>query len=366
MYIWRVFVFKFFRNQQEKAIGADIDGLSVSLLELSPESENFRLNAYSRGIFPSQQVALEQRDDLDDSDLDKYGAYLKGLLKKANFSAKNVISAVPASSIITKQLVMDASLNEEEMETQIVLEAEQIIPYPIDEVTFDFEVIGKNESEDKVDVLLVACRKQTVDDHESILCISGLNPTVIDVVTYAMERAYTLIEPTLNLPEDSASVALVNIGESSITLNILRNGQSAYVRSFPFGVRQLADSLCQKLQCSLHEAIEYCLSHRLPSGQTFENMGAEFYVQATRQINRLLEQYYSSKHAPIVDHIVLSGILPEIALLQKKISGVFGVECSIANPFEGMTVAECINSEQLNNIAPALFVACGLAMRMPL
>lgn len=350
-----------FGKQQQTVIGADVDSLSASLLELTQEGANFRLNAYERVALPQKEMSSDEASSDEDIDIEAQSACLAKLIKKGKFVSRSAISAVPASSVITKRLVMEASLSEDEMESQVVLEAEQVVPYPIDEVALDFEILGENTSDDeKVDVLLVACRKQTIDDKENILSLAGLQPQAVDVVTYAMERAYPLISAQLKLPAEH-SVALVHIGDLFTTLNILKNGNIAYVRSFPFGVRQLADYFCQKTKCTLPEAFEYCSKQTTPSYEG--DLMSEFFVKVSRQINRLLEQYYSAEHAPLVDHVFLSGGLPSMSMLQKVIGELVNARCTLANPFADMKLASAVNREQLNKIAPALFIACGLAMR---
>lgn len=355
-------MFGLFRKRQRSIVGADIDSLSASLLELSPEGSTFKLKAYGIGSLAQKEVSGDEQAAQEGLDFEAQGNSLAKLLKAGKFFSRNVISAVPASSVITKHLVMDASLNNEEMESQVVLEAEQVIPYPIEEVAMDFEVLGEHaQDEGKVNVLLVACRKQTVDDRESVLTLAGLSPQAIDVVSYAMERAYSLVQPQLTLPEKGASVALVHVGDLFTTLNILRNNRSVYVRSSPFGLRQMADQLSQKMQCSLQEALNKCL--KPDSLGSDAKLVADFYSQAANQVNRLMEQYYSAEHAPIVDHIILSGRFADISVLQQKVEELASVKCTLANPFADMRIASSVNKDQLDQYAPALFVACGLAMR---
>ncbi|MCY4330804.1 MAG: type IV pilus assembly protein PilM [Endozoicomonadaceae bacterium] len=218
-----------FRKRQNTMLGVDIDSLSLSLLELTSEGDTFRVEAYAREVLPQSGQITKNTKTEDTVDIEAQSQCLEQMIKKGKFSTKKAVSAVSSSNIITKQLIMDGSLNDEEIENQIILEAERIIPYSIEEVSIDFDVLGKNENDDtKINVLLVACRRQIVDERESLLNLAGLKPQIIDVTTYAMERAYPLIASQLQLKKADSRVALVHIGDLFITLNVLQNGDSIW------------------------------------------------------------------------------------------------------------------------------------------
>ncbi len=362
MYLWRYCVFGLFQKVRSSLIGVDINMFSANLIELGYQGDSLFLKAFKRAPMPQKQTTAEDQSNEDMLDTEAYGEALNRLLKKNKFSSKHAVSAVPTSSIITRKLIVDASLKDEDMETEVILEAEQVIPYPIDEVALDFEVVGENSKDpEKVDIMLVACRKQTVDDREGVLAVSGLKAEAIDVVSYAMERAFPLVQQQLSLPEDNNHIALINIGDTFTTLNIIKNNESVYVRSSPSGFKQMVELMSQKNKTSFQQALEFYTSLEITESK--HTIGKEQALQATRQLNQMLEQYYSSEHAPVVNHIVLSGGIPGLDELSKKISTLVNIQCSLANPFVNMELASSINQQQLNKSAPAFFVACGLAMR---
>lgn len=356
-------MFSSFHKRQDTMLGVDIDSLSLSLLELASDGNTFCLRAYAREMLPQNEQTTKSAETEDAIDIEIQSQCLERLIKKGKFSTKKAVSAVSSSNIITKHLVMDESLDETEIENQIILEAERIIPYSIDDVAIDFEVLGKNNTDDtKVDVLLVACRRQMVDDREHLLTLSGLQPQVIDVTTYAMERAYPLIAPQLPLRETDNVVALIHIGDQFTTLNVLKDGNSIHVGSHPFGGRQLVDRLCQREGRSFNEALTHYVQQKFPSASD-KKILTTFHAQCTGYINRLLEHFYSTQHVSLVDHVVLSGSIASMELLQKKTESSVNAPCSVANPFSGVELPSSVDAEHLNQMAPALFVACGLAMR---
>ena len=350
----------FRRRRQSATTGVDIDTTFASLLELSSHGDRFHVESYIReNIFLEENHTAMDRETGDAIDPAILGASLEKLVNKGRISSKKAISAVPVSSVITKQLLLDASLNDDEMESQVVLEAEQVIPYPIEEVALDFEVIGENsQNPDKVDVQLVACRKKTVDSQENILLLAGFQPQVIDIVSNAMERAYTLVEPQLKLPDQTNNIALIDIGDTAITLNILKDRSSSYVRSQFFGTGQLLELASREMQCTHKEALQSCMQ-----GTLDKNIISSFCRQGVTQINRMLEQFYSAEHISGVDHILVSGSLPIMDHFYSVFSEKTDITCSLANPFINMTFSSRVNEVALKEVAPAFFIACGLAMR---
>ncbi len=237
------------------------------------------------------------------------GEVLKRVASKSRTSVKQVAVAVSGSAVITKVIQMDGGLNEFEMEDQIALEADQYIPYPpLDEVAIDFEVQGPSESNpDQVDVLLAACRKENVDIREDALEIAGLTTKIVDVEAYALERAYSLIEPQLDSQGEELVVAIVDIGATMTTLSVLAEGKTVYTREQIFGGKQLTEEIQRRYGLSLEEAGLAKKQGGLPDDYNEEVLTPPFREAVVQQVARALQFFFGASQYNAVDYVVLAG-----------------------------------------------------------
>ena len=195
------------KNRQGSRVGIDISSTTVKLLELSSTNGGYRVEAYSVASVPQGAVFEKNINNVGE-----VATAIKSVMHQSRSRATEVITAVSGSSVINKTIAMPAGLMDEELETQIALEADQYIPYPLEEVALDFEVQGPTVGrDDQVDVLLAACRRETINSRVEALEIAGLTPKVVDVEAYAMERAYELIRPLAGV-DPAATVAVVDVG----------------------------------------------------------------------------------------------------------------------------------------------------------
>ena len=210
------------------------------------------------------------------------------------------------SSVINKSIAMPAGLTDEELETQIALEADQYIPYPLEEVALDFEVQGPTPGrDDQVDVLLAACRRETIDSRVEALELAGLTPKVVDVEAYSMGRAYELIRPAAGV-DPAATVAVVDVGATMTTLSVLNQGANAYTREQTFGGKQLTDEIMRRYGLPLREAGLAKKQGGLPDGYE-EEVLTPFKEAVVQQSGRSLQFFYSSSSFNSVDYIFLAG-----------------------------------------------------------
>jgi type IV pilus assembly protein PilM len=271
--------------------------------------------------------------------------------------------AVSGSAVITKVIQMEGGLNEFEMEDQIALEADQYIPYPLDEVSIDFEVQGPSETNpDQVDVLLAACRKENVDVREDALEIAGLKARVVDVEAYALERAYTLIEPQLDAQGEDLVVAVVDLGATMTTLSVLAEGKTVYTREQIFGGKQLTEEIQRRYGLSLEEAGLAKKQGGLPDDYEAEVL-MPFREAVVQQVARALQFFFGASQYNAVDYVVLAGGTASIQGLTDMVEEKTGAPTLLANPFADMSVGTRVNASALGNDAPSLMIACGLAMR---
>jgi type IV pilus assembly protein PilM len=268
---------------------------------------------------------------------------------------KNVAAAVAGSSVITKLIDMPAGLSEDDMETQLTLEADQYIPYPLDEVAIDFEIQGPSpEHNNQVEVLLAACRRETIESRVEAIEGSELTPRIMDVEAYAMERAFSLLQGQLDLEEDS-TVAIVDIGATMTTLSVLNNGQTIYTREQLFGGKQ-------RYGLPLEEAGLAKKQGGLPDDYEPEVL-EPFKEAVVQQVARSLQFFFSSSQYNDVDHIILAGGVSSMEGLEQLVQEKLGTPTSVANPFAQMSISSRVNAVALSSDAPAMMIACGLALR---
>jgi type IV pilus assembly protein PilM len=330
----------------------------VKLLELARSGDHYRVEAYAVEPLPPNAVV-----EKNIADLDAVGDAIKRAVKRSRTRARYAAAAVAGSAVITKVITMPASLSDEEMESQIQLEADQYIPYPLEEVNLDFQVLGPSEATpEQVDVLLAASRSENVDLRTGAAELAGLTPRVIDVEAYAMETAFTLIAPTLPNAGLGQTVAVVDVGATTTTLNVMHDMRSIYTRDQSFGGKQLTEEIQRRYGLSYEEAGMAKRQHGLPENYATELL-APFKDAMAQQVSRALQFFYSSTRHDSVDHLVLAGGCASIAGIEELITQHTGINTIVANPFAHMTVSARVKAQGLMNDAPALMIACGLALR---
>jgi len=340
-------------------LGLDISSTSVKLLELSRSGGKYRVESY--GVEPLPQNAVVEKNI---SDVEGVGEVIARLVERAKTKVKGAAVAVAGSAVITKTIEMSASLSEAEMENQIELEADQYIPYPLDEVSLDFEVQGVSpRSEEQVEVLLAACRKENVEMREAALELGGLTAKVVDIEAHCMQRAFNLVRDQFVGDGDSEKIiAIVDVGATMTTLSVLTDNGTPYTREQLFGGKQLTEEIQRRYSLSVEEAGLAKKQGGLPDDYETEVL-QPFKEAVVQQVTRSLQFFYSSSAYDDVDHIILAGGTASIEGLAGMVSAKLGTPASMANPFVNMSLSSKVNEVNLNNDAPALMIACGLAMR---
>ncbi|MBK5966597.1 pilus assembly protein PilM [Thiocystis minor] len=352
-----------FSRKNSPLLGIDISSTAIKLVELSKStgtaSTLFRVEHSAIELLPLNAVVEKKI-----ADPELVGQSIRKTLVKAGTKTKRAAIAVAGSAVITKVISMSASLSDAEMESQIQLEADQYIPYPLEEVNLDFEVIGTSSaSPEMVDVLLAASRRENVDDRVAALEIAGLTAIVVDVEAYAMENACSLL--LMKSPADEGNhrtVAIVDIGAATTTLHVLHKGQIIYTREQNFGGQQLKDEVQRRYGLSREEATQKILN-----GDVSETYEAEvlnpFKEALAQQIGRALQFFYSGTTFNRVDQILLSGGPASIRKIDVLVEDRLKLPTVVANPFSQMSLSPSIQSQELMREAPAMMVAVGLALR---
>ena len=288
---------------------------------------------------------------------------LQRAVVQAQPSTDEACVAVPAGAAITKTLILPASLNDEEIEARIELESDKHIPFPFNEVSFDFQRLGINERyTDQQDVLLVACRNRDVNQLTEALLQAGLTPAAVDVETFSMERACHELQQQMMASSDDECVALIDIGANMNAFHVLRGGRIVYSRDNVFGGRRLTDEIASRYELTLEEAGLAKKRGGLPEDYA-SNVLMPFIETLVQQVERSLQLYYTAGRKEKVSRLMLAGGSSVIPGLKQRLVEETGIEVLNVNPFRRMQVNSRINAQTLANDAPALLTACGLAMR---
>ncbi len=347
---------RLFSAKSRHLIGVDVSSTSVKIVDIQRQQGIFHLRSYGiERLLPGIVV------DKTIVDAEAVGETIVRLAKRCQVSGADAATAVSGSSVITKIIDMEAGLSDIEREAQIRLDADQYIPYPLDEVNLDFEVIGPSLIDDNlVQVLLVASRSENVDQRVDALTFGGLKTKIMDVESHAIERAFGLMVDSLsNMPE---LVALVDIGHYQTTLYVVKDGSFVYSREQLFGGLQLTEGIQNRYGLSFDEATINKRERTLPDDY-YPEILTPFMENAIQQITRSLQFYFSSSQYNSIDHVVLAGGSSSIPGLSGMIQQKLGVPVTVANPFINMTINPYIDHEQLSIDAPSLMAACGLALR---
>ncbi len=352
----------FLGTSHSPVLGLDISSTAVKLLELSRSGgrtgTRFRVERYAVEVLPTDAVV-----EKNIADVDAVGEAIRNVVRRSGSRAKQAAVAVSGSAVITKIITMPASLSESEMENQIQLEADQYIPYPLEEVNIDFEVFGPNEKNpEMVDVLLAASRSENVENRVSALELAGLTAAVVDVEAYAMENAFSLI--TEQLPDFGVdqTIAIVDIGATNTALNVMHNNKIIYTREQSFGGKQLTEEIQRRYGLSQEEAGMAKRQGGLPDNYVSEVL-EPFKEALAQQVSRSLQFFFSSSAHNSVDHIVLAGGCASIPAIDELVEEKVGTPTIISNPFSNMSVSSNVKPQSLSNDAPSLMIACGLALR---
>jgi type IV pilus assembly protein PilM len=354
-------VLAFLNKGPISVLGLDISSTSVKLLELSRSGGNYKVESY--GVEPLPENAVVEKNI---SDVDGVGEAIARLTDRCKTKVKLAAVAVAGSAVITKVIEMAANLSADEMENQIEVEADQYIPYPLDEVALDFEVQGQSpRSEEQVEVLLAACRRENVEMRQAALELGGLKAKVVDIEAHCMQRAFELVRADFmeeGTEEEDQIVAIVDIGATMTTLSVITGAGAPYTREQLFGGKQLTEEIQRRYSLSVEEAGLAKKQGGLPDDYETEVL-VPFKEAVVQQVTRSLQFFYSSSAYDDVDHIILAGGTSSIDGLADMVAAKLGTPCSIANPFAKMSLSPKVNESNLGNDAPALMIACGLALR---
>ena len=347
---------RLYRKPNKGLVGVDISSTSVKLLELSVKNGRYWVESYA--LIPLQENSVVEKNILNP---EAVGDALERVINLANPQSTNAAIAIPTSMVIHKIIEMDADMTDDEREVQIRMDAEQYIPFPLDEVSLDFEVLpDRLANPARVNVLLVATRTENVETRVEVLELAGLTPKIADVESYAMERAFGVFADTL--PMGVKTVGILDIGHTMTTLSVMQNGKIIYTREQVFGGKQLTQDVQTRYGLSFEEAGRAKKERSLPDD--FDTEVLEPFLEAlVQQAARSLQFFFSSSQFNEIDHILLAGGNANISGLAKLLQQKLGYRVTTANPFLQMGFSPQVDIKKIENDASSLMVACGLALR---
>jgi len=348
-----------FASRSKPLAGLDITTSSIKLIELVPNGRGYRVECYAAE--PSPPNSITEKSIVD---ADAVGEAVRRAVKRASTKATEVAIAISGDAAITKVIQMPRSLSENDLEAQVEIQADQYIPFPMEDVSFDFQVIGESASDpDMVDVLLVATRTENVDQRRAAVEAAGLKARIVDVEPFALENACSLL--THQMPDAGMDhqVAVVDFGASSTTFSVLQDLRVVYTRDFNFGGQQLTEEIMRIYGLSLEDAGRAKKEGGLPSNYQPEVLDP-FVDDMTQQVSRSLQFFLASgggREQP--DQILVCGGCANIPGAADLIASKVGIPTEIGDPLGQMKVSSRARSQGVESDATALLTACGLALR---
>ena len=351
--------FDLFAAKAPPLFGLDISSSSVKMLEIVDGG---------KGGYRVERYAIEPlaRDSVVDGNINNLEAVteaVKRAHKRLGTRTKHVAMAVPSGAVISKKIIVPAALREEELEVQVESEANQYIPFALEEVNLDFQSLGISPTNpEEQEVLIAATRKEKVEDRVAVADSAGLKALVMDVESFAQQSALALVVQALPGGGKDQNVGVVDIGANVMNVTVLRNDQSVYTREQAFGGNQLTADIVSRYGMTPEEAENAKRSGGLPDDFEAEVM-KPFMENLSMEVQRALQFFFTSTQYHAVDHLLLAGGSAVIPGLDEVVHTRTQVPTSVANPFALMQASPRIQLKRLMTDAPSLIVACGLAMR---
>ena len=339
-------------------IGIDISSTSVKLIELSRAGKTFKVETYAVEPLPANSVVDKRIEDIE-----AVGQCLERAYKKSGSKLKTASVAVAGSSVITRVIAMPGNLSDSEMADQILIEADQYIPYDMDEVSYDFSTIGPTEGNpDQVDVLLAASQRDNVEQRSEVCNYAGLTAKIVDIEAYAIEHTYELLRH--QLPDEGIDkvVAIVDIGATTMTITVLHDGNIIYTRDQTFGGKQLTEEIMRRYGLSYEEAGLKKRQGGLPDNYQTEVLDP-FKDNIVQEVNRSLQFFFANSAFNAIDTIVMAGGTSTIPGVTNIVEQQTGNPTLLAEPSAALKMSGKVRPERLHADAASLLISFGLALR---
>tara|TARA_B100000780_G_scaffold29454_1_gene18674 strand:- start:63 stop:1193 length:1131 start_codon:yes stop_codon:yes gene_type:complete len=353
------------KSQPDTILGVDISSAAIKLVEIETRGEQFNVIAYGVEALPEGVVF-----DREIVDVKKIAEVLTAVYKKSGARSRNVAVAVSGSSVISNYIDLPSSLTSKQMEARVQLEADTIIPFPLDEINLDFAVVGQNVfNKDQVRVQVVACQRDYVDRRKEVVELAGLKPVVVDVETFAFARAYqTLINAEYKNPQEKQGaiqkddvVAIIDIGATQFTFLVLSNQTIIYSVEQPFGGRQLTEDIQRHYNLTWAEAGRAKRKGGLDADYA-ESMLQPFKNLLIEHLSRCIQVFYSSTETNKIDKLVLSGGVSKTDGLKDQIAEALSIPTDVVDLSKNVSISVSSDRSRLNADIPSMMLAFGLSL----
>lgn len=338
-----------------QSVGLDIGSRSIKVAEAEEKKKRWVLKKF--GIIDIETGLIE---DGSIRNPEKVAEAIRELFKANRIKETNAAISVGGYSVIVKNITIQ-TMEESQLRETIQFEAEQYIPFDINDVNLDFQILGENpENANQMDVVLVAAKKELVQDYVNLVQSAGLNPCIMDVDAFALQNIYEA-----NNDSEGENVALIDIGANKTTLNILKGSYSVFMRDVSLGCHQISSKIVSLAGCSLEEAEELYnteKSDKISSKELVEIVSSVVTDWCT-EIRRALDFFYSTYPDDQISKIVLSGGGANIKKFRQLLAAETSSEVDLINPFEKFAVDSSFDDSYLEKIAPQAAISMGLAMR---
>lgn len=353
------FLQRILRRSKPPMIGLDISSSSIKLVELGQNAG---------GQYVLERLASEPMESgwITDGQIEKFDEVaeaVRRVVARSGTRTRRTVMAMPQSAVITKKILLPAGLREDEMDMRVESEANQYIPFSLDEVSLDYCIIGPSPvSAEEVEVLIAASRRDRVEDRQGLAEAAGLEPVVLDIESHASRLA--IRRWSASLPDDGRDtlLALFEIGADTTSLKVLKNDELLYDRDQSFGGAQLTQLISRHYGMTYDDAERQKLSGELPEDYRFELL-SPFVDSLAQEIGRALQYFFTSTPHHTVDHVILAGGTALLEGLRDRVMDVTGFDARVVNPFDLMQIGSTVDASRLESQAPSYLIACGLAMR---
>jgi type IV pilus assembly protein PilM len=348
-----------FPRKYRQLLGLDITTSSIKLIELAMAGGQYRVEAYAAE--PTPPNALNEKTIVDPEAI---GEGIRRAIKRSGTKCREVAIAIAGDAAITKVIQMPAGLRDADLEAQVEMQADQYIPFPMEEVSYDFEVLGPSERDgNSIDVLLVASRSDNVDQRRAAVAAAGLTPRIVDVEAFALENACRLM--THQMPDGGIdrTIAVADFGASSTTFSVLHNLKVTYTRDFAFGGQQLTEEIMRTYGLTMEEAGRAKKEGGLPANYQAEVLDP-FIDDMTQQVSRSLQFYLASgtgREQP--EKILVCGGCGNVPGVADVVQSRVGIAAEKGDPLGQMKLSSRARAQAVQRDATALLTACGLALR---
>lgn len=341
---------------KKNIIGLDIGSRNIKAIQLKE----------IKGVYTLERLGITSLDPeliVDGSILDSTRVIeaVKKLVLTADIKAKNTTLSVSGhSSVIIKRIVLP-TISEEQLSESISFEAEHYIPFDIEDVMLDFQILGMAEEEGMIDVLIVAVKRDKINEYVSVVREAGLAPAVVDIDSFALENMHELNYEF----NEEANVALINVGASMINMNIIKGGVSVFTRDSSVGGNLYTEALQKEFSISFEDA-EKLKDEGETEKVSMEMAGPVLSIvsdEIITEISRSFDYFRDTTNHEDIDEIILSGGVALIRDFPLFLAEKTGVNVSIAQPFNKVNIPDSFDPEYIKKMEPLMAVAVGLALR---